>query len=71
MDAGKRQYLTKVESRAKGILIHRRPILVEWCVKRPKDLGCYYGTQSLIYQHVLDDAYCEKGRAIEISATVN
>jgi hypothetical protein len=37
----------------------------------PRTWGAITGTQSLIYQHVLDDAYCEKGRAIEISATVN
>ena len=66
MEGGKGHYLTKVESRAKGILIHRRPILAERRVKRPTDLECYYSAQSIIHQ-----ARARKGRTIEINTTIN
>lgn len=69
LDARKGHYLTKFEGRAKGILIHRRPILAEWCVKCPADLERYCSPS---IRHVLSGAYnIREGHTIEIYATID
>lgn len=64
--ARRRDNRTKVESRAKRILIHRRPILTEWCVKSPTDLEGYYSTY---IKQVTPTV--RNGRTIETNTIIN